>query len=80
MLGGLLAVVGSLQTMVWGYSVRQVFAVLLLGMGVGWPVLGMKRAFVEREWKLVGSWTVSCVILAVFPLLPVEKGESIITM
>lgn len=80
LLGGLLAVLGALQAMVFGYSVRQVFAALLLGMGVAWPLLGMGRSFAEKHWKLVGAWTASCIVLAVFPLLPVEKGESIITM
>lgn len=80
LLGGTIAVIGVLQIMVFGYSVREVFAALLLGMGSAWPALGMKRKFVEREWKLVGAYAVACVVLAVFPLLPVEKGESIMTM
>lgn len=79
-LGGIVVVVEALQTMVWGYSVRQVFAVLLLGMGIVWPVVGMDGAFLRREKKLVGAWGASCATLAVFPLLPVEKGESIATM
>lgn len=75
-----MAVVGSLQTMVWGYSVRQVFAVLLVGMGLVWPIVGTESAFLRREKKLVAAWSGACVVLAVFPLLPVEKGESIAVM
>lgn len=79
-LGGIVVVVAALQTMVWGYSVRQVFAALLLGMGIVWPTVVMESAFLRREKKLVGAWGTSCAILAVFPLLPVEKGESIAVM
>lgn len=79
-LASTVVVVSALQTMVWGYSVRQVFAALLLGMGIAWPIIGMENAFVRREKKLVGAWGASCAILAIFPLLPVEKGESIAVM
>ncbi|ORY72728.1 Phosphatidylinositolglycan class N-domain-containing protein [Leucosporidium creatinivorum] len=75
--GGLAIVLSALQTMVWGYSLREVFAVLLVGMGIVWPTVGMESGFLRREKMLIGAWGTSCAVLAVFPLLPVEKGESI---
>lgn len=66
--------------MVWGYAHRQVFSVLLLAMGAVWPVCYIDRAIVRANSGTVVAWTSSCITLAVFPLLPVEKGESIVIM
>lgn len=74
---GSILVVGVLELMVAGYSTRLVFTGILLGMGVLWPMLGMERSFRGKNASLLIGWALSCVVLAVFPALPVEKGESL---
>lgn len=74
---GPLGILLILQAMVQGYMHREVFAAILLGMGFVWPILGMDGAFVRSQKTLVGGWATSCVLLAVFPMLPVEKGEHV---
>ncbi|KAK4058189.1 Glycosyl phosphatidyl inositol anchor synthesis [Microbotryomycetes sp. JL221] len=66
-----------LQTMVAGYSSRQLFSILLFGMGILWPYVGLSYTFKRRNRAIVVMWMTSCLLLAIFPMLPVEKGESI---
>lgn len=73
-------VVGALQLLVRGYQRREVFAGAVGLMGVLWPAFGMDSEFRRANSKLVGSWVLSCGVLGVFPLLPVEKGESLVVM
>ncbi|KAM0793098.1 hypothetical protein ACM66B_000579 [Microbotryomycetes sp. NB124-2] len=78
--GAVKGIIGSaavLQAMVFGYTSRQLFAYLLVGMALVWPLFGMSPGFRRAHFPLIISWTVSCLLLAVFPMLPVEKGESI---
>lgn len=77
---GSVLVVGVLELMVVGYSSRIVFTGILLGMGALWPMLGMGQSFRRENVSLLAGWTFSCVVLAVFPALPVEKGESLSVM
>lgn len=70
------AIVAALQMMVWGYARRELFAAVLVVMGLGWPAFGMDVAFVYAQGGLLAAWAASCLSLAIFPLLPVEKGES----
>jgi phosphatidylinositol glycan class N len=80
LIGGSLAIITTLQVMVWGYARREVFSALLVAMGVLWPALLIDRSVVRGNFSLVAAWTASCLALAVFPMLPVEKGESIVIM
>lgn len=73
-------VVGALQLLVRGYQRREVFAGLMVLIGVGWPVLGMDRSFIQANGKLVVGWVAACGVLGVFPVLPVEKGENLAVM
>ncbi|GAA5985917.1 hypothetical protein JCM11641_004827 [Rhodosporidiobolus odoratus] len=71
-----LAALLSLLATAYGYADRRAFAAIALGMGWGRPLVP------EREWKargrhLLWSWRISMTALAVFPLLPVEKGEDL---
>lgn len=73
-------VIGILHLMVIGYSNRIVFTAILLGVGLVWPILGMDSTFRSSNWKILSGWAFSCVILAIFPALPVEKGENLLVM
>lgn len=70
----------TLLFMVQGYSYRPVFSAIILGMGIIWPLLGMEGAFREESKGLVAAWSGACGVLAIFPALPVEKGESLPVM
>lgn len=75
-LNGFLAI-ATLEIMVYGYMQRAVFSAIIVGMGVVWPVMGMDAAFRAKNASLLAAWASVCLLLAVFPLLPVEKGESL---
>ncbi|GAA5876187.1 hypothetical protein JCM16303_007050 [Sporobolomyces ruberrimus] len=76
-----LLTVSALEGIAYGYTDRRAFAILALGMGWGWPGLsargtGDKEKLRERR-GLVWSWRLVMTALAMFPLLPVEKGENL---
>ncbi len=73
-------VVGVLQLLVRGYQRREVFAAALGLMGALWPAFGMGGEFQRANGRLVVGWILSCGVLGVFPMLPVEKGESLPVM
>lgn len=73
-------VIGILQLMVIGYSNRIVFSAILLGIGFMWPILGMTGQFTSDNLGLLLGWAASCTLLAIFPALPVEKGENLLVM
>jgi len=68
----------SLEGIAYGYTDRRAFAVLAIAMGWGWPRGG--RQGKEMNRGLSWSWRIGMSILAVFPLLPVEKGEDLRVM
>ncbi|GAA5922242.1 mannose-ethanolamine phosphotransferase MCD4 [Sporobolomyces koalae] len=65
----------ALEGIAYGYSDRRALAVLAVGMGWGWPRVG--RVAKLRSTSLLWSWRTVMSLLAVFPLLPVEKGEDL---
>lgn len=66
--------------MVQGYSYRPVFSAIILGMGIIWPLMGMESEFRKGNKGLIAAWSAACAVLAIFPALPVEKGESLPVM
>ncbi|KAI8800970.1 Phosphatidylinositolglycan class N-domain-containing protein [Cladochytrium replicatum] len=67
----------SLEILVYSYFVREILTPSVLLMGFAWPQLSMTASFRQRNWRLVNAWRVSCTILSIFTLLPVEKTEDI---
>ncbi|KAJ7665103.1 Phosphatidylinositolglycan class N-domain-containing protein [Mycena polygramma] len=72
--GGL--VILMLQSMVAAYVHRSVWSVGFLVIGTVWPLSSWTR---ESRSRLSNPylWTVSCLITSIFPLLSVDKTESV---
>lgn len=75
-LTGILSTLVILERMAYGYTSRRAFALIALAMGLVWPFT------LDARWRsenraLVRSWTAALGVLAIFPVLPVEKGEDL---
>ena len=68
------------EAMAYGYSDRRAFTAIAYGMGMVWPVVMLEPRFKVEQEKLLQVWQAVMAGLGVFPLLPVEKGESLVTM
>ncbi|KAJ3984026.1 Phosphatidylinositolglycan class N-domain-containing protein [Lentinula detonsa] len=72
-----LLVGGALFSMVLGYTHRFVWSLGLVVIGIVWPLLQwdgeLQKSLGSRTWW----WAASCVTTAVFPLLKVNKEESL---
>ncbi|KAK6333928.1 Glycosyl phosphatidyl inositol anchor synthesis, variant 3 [Orbilia blumenaviensis] len=70
-----LGVLAVLEAIVYGYFHREVFTACFI-MGLTWPwFYGM--GFIKRNAVAVSLWSVSCLAMSVFTLLPVIKVESL---
>ncbi|KAF9474339.1 GPI ethanolamine phosphate transferase 1 [Pholiota conissans] len=72
-------VVLALLGMVAGYTHRSVWSVGFALIGVVWPILRQKDLLAEKLWMTV-FWACSCLTTAIFPLLSVDKNESLLTI
>ncbi|EMD35215.1 hypothetical protein CERSUDRAFT_107194 [Gelatoporia subvermispora B] len=73
--GGL--VVSALQSMVAGYTHRSIWSVGFVIMGVAWPLLFWPSDIRGQHRRLLLSWSGACLVTAIFPLLSVDKQESL---
>ncbi|KAK6509928.1 Glycosyl phosphatidyl inositol anchor synthesis, variant 2 [Arthrobotrys musiformis] len=64
-----------LEAIVYGYFRREVFTVCFV-LGVTWPWF-YGTGFVKRNAATVSLWSVSCLAMSIFTLLPVIKIESL---
>ncbi|KAK6356616.1 Glycosyl phosphatidyl inositol anchor synthesis, variant 2 [Orbilia javanica] len=65
-----------LEAIVYGYFHREVFTVCFV-LGLTWPwFYGV--GFIKRNAITVSLWSVSCLAMSVFTLLPVVKVESLV--
>ncbi|CAA7259378.1 unnamed protein product [Cyclocybe aegerita] len=72
-------VVGSLLGMVLGYTHRSIWSIGFLLIGVVWP-LTWNKGLLSNNLPTAMFWTLSCMITAIFPLLSVDKSESLLTI
>ncbi|KIM53349.1 hypothetical protein SCLCIDRAFT_1158169 [Scleroderma citrinum Foug A] len=70
-------VVLALQSMVAAYTYRSIWSAGFVVIGVVWPLCTWSTALLSQNWKLVVCWSLSCIITSIFPLLAVEKNESL---
>lgn len=73
----LFVLVAALELCVVGYFKRTAWSIGLILLGVAWPTLDFSDQFRQHNKGVGAAWTVSCLATAVFPILPVEKGESL---
>ncbi|KAJ8519640.1 hypothetical protein ONZ45_g3434 [Pleurotus djamor] len=73
-------VVGVLQSMVAAYTHREIWSYGLGLIGFAWPLYAWPRGLLRTNTQLFGGWCFSCLVMAVFPLLPVDKSESLIAI
>ncbi|KAJ4489952.1 Phosphatidylinositolglycan class N-domain-containing protein, partial [Lentinula aciculospora] len=75
-----LLVASTLFFMFLGYTHRSVWSVGFVVIGVVWPLLqwttDSRKSLGLKTWL----WTISCLITAVFPLLKVDKEESLVNI
>ncbi|CEG41535.1 gpi ethanolamine phosphate [Plasmopara halstedii] len=69
-----------LELVVWGYKQREIFG-MLFALLAFWPFVG-HVSYSQRYEQTLGtstsptrSWTISCILLSIFPYLPTEYGE-----
>ncbi|KAH9915518.1 Phosphatidylinositolglycan class N-domain-containing protein [Fomitopsis serialis] len=75
-----LAVVLALQSMVIGYTRREVWSAGFLVIGVLWPVLFTPKGLWSKHTVLLFGWSAACLTTAVFPMLSVDKQEDLRAM
>ncbi|KAH7912055.1 Phosphatidylinositolglycan class N-domain-containing protein [Hygrophoropsis aurantiaca] len=75
-----LLVVANLQGMVMAYTHRSIWSFGFLIIGIVWPCYSWPSEMFSQNWKALGSWASTCMITAIFPLLSVDKEESLMTI
>ncbi|PPQ94801.1 hypothetical protein CVT25_007438 [Psilocybe cyanescens] len=82
---GLIFVVRSLMVllallgMVLGYTHRSIWSIGFGIIGLAWP-LSWSQGVRARNWQSLILWISSCLATSIFPLLSVDKSESLVTM
>ncbi|KAF8840654.1 PigN-domain-containing protein [Paxillus ammoniavirescens] len=76
---GLLVVI-ALQSMVAAYTHRSIWSVGFAIIGVLWPCLTWPSSVFSQNWRLALQWSLSSLVTGVFPLLAVDKQESLPTI
>ncbi|KAF9459158.1 Phosphatidylinositolglycan class N-domain-containing protein [Collybia nuda] len=74
-----IAVIAVLQGMVVAYTHRYLWGVGFLLIGVVWP-LTWSRQVLTKYTKYAVTWSFLCLTTGIFPLLSVEKQESVPTI
>ncbi|EIN05765.1 PigN-domain-containing protein [Punctularia strigosozonata HHB-11173 SS5] len=67
-----------LQSMVLAYTHRSIWSAGFVIIGIIWPTLSWPREMWSRNVWLGLSWAGSCLLTSIFPLLSVDKDESVI--
>ncbi|RDB20194.1 GPI ethanolamine phosphate transferase 1 [Hypsizygus marmoreus] len=78
-LASILMVVCVLQGMVVAYSHRFIWSIGFIVIGVLWPMTWPKDTL-SQYWSTAVLWAALCLATSVFPLLSVEKVESLPTI
>jgi phosphatidylinositol glycan class N len=56
---------------------RSVWSAVFVLIGLVWPVTAWPAGMMSKNRALTAAWMTSCLVSAVFPLLSVNKEESI---
>ncbi|KDR84256.1 hypothetical protein GALMADRAFT_704440 [Galerina marginata CBS 339.88] len=74
-----IVVVLALLGMVAAYTHRSIWSIGFVMVGLIWPLFWTNQVRSKNSWKFV-FWSVSCLVTAIFPLLSVDKNESLMTI
>ncbi|OSX56657.1 hypothetical protein POSPLADRAFT_1076538 [Postia placenta MAD-698-R-SB12] len=70
-------VVAALESMVAGYTHREIWSIGFVILGVVWPLLFWPNAVRNKHLRLLGAWCLACSLTAIFPLLSVYQKENL---
>lgn len=59
------------------YTYRAIWSVGFVVIGVIWPYCAWPSLMLSQNWTLALQWTLICLVSAIFPLLSVDKTESL---
>ncbi|KAH0832285.1 Phosphatidylinositolglycan class N-domain-containing protein [Lanmaoa asiatica] len=62
------------------YTHRWIWCAGFFIIGVVWPYCTWPSSTLSQNWKLALQWSLSCLVTGVFPLLPVDKKETLSTI
>lgn len=62
------------------YTYRSIWSAGFVIIGVLWPYCAWPSSTLLRNWKLAQHWAISCLVTAAFPLLPIDRKESLPSM
>ncbi|KAF9078528.1 Phosphatidylinositolglycan class N-domain-containing protein [Rhodocollybia butyracea] len=79
-IGNALLVGSSLVGMVLGYTHRSLWSAGFVIIGVVWPATRWKSETQKALGHKCWMWTLSCLVTAMFPLLEVNKEESLVNI
>ncbi|KAJ7292742.1 Phosphatidylinositolglycan class N-domain-containing protein [Mycena rebaudengoi] len=71
-------VIAALQSMVAAYVHRSIWSLGFVLIGVVWPQVSWSNE--RRSGMSMPFWTVSCLVTGIFPLLSVDKDESLLAI
>jgi len=71
-------VIGALLGMTLGYTYRKVWSVGFVVIGVLWSAVSWRSGFCDRHFGLLLSWSIACLVTAVFPCLSLDKRENLL--
>ncbi|OMJ24019.1 GPI ethanolamine phosphate transferase 1 [Smittium culicis] len=68
----------SLEALVYGYYNRTAYTFIMIFLSFGW-VFVLPKNVARNNAKIVAGWIFFCLTTSMFTLLPVEKGEHLLT-
>ncbi|KAJ7110359.1 Phosphatidylinositolglycan class N-domain-containing protein [Mycena crocata] len=72
-------VIAALQSMVAAYVHRSIWSAGFLLIGTAWPLISWTKES-RRRLSIPYFWTASCLVTGVFPLLSVDKSDSLLAI
>ena len=74
-IGACVILLFGLELCVLGYFQRVAWSIGLIALGTLWPLVEFSSDFRQANKSIGAAWSVACLMTAIFPILPVEKGE-----
>ncbi|OLY78381.1 GPI ethanolamine phosphate transferase 1 [Smittium mucronatum] len=68
----------SLEALVYGYHNRIAYSLIMIFLSIGWVFI-IPMSVLRPNIFIISGWIFFCLTTSIFTLLPVEKGEHLIT-